>query len=131
MIPPTKRKDPVRSRAALIEAATAVIVEQGLARLTVDSVARAAGVTKGGLFHHFASKDDLIRGVLDEMLARAESAITETMAADPEPHGRFTRAYLEGVCGQHEPDTAASRALCVAMLGDPALSDHWTGWVCE
>ena len=53
------------------------------------------------------------------------------MAADPEPHGRFTRAYLEGACGKQGPEAAASRALCVAMLGDPALSDHWTGWVEE
>ena len=130
MLPPTsKRNDPVRNRAALIDAATAVIVEQGLARLTVDSVARAAGVTKGGLFHHFASKDELIRGVLSNMLDGAESHLAEVMAADPEPHGRFTRAYLEGVCGKQGPEAAASRALCVAMLGDPALSDYWTGWV--
>lgn len=127
--PSIKRKDPVRNRAALIEAATNVIVEHGLARLTVDSVARAAGVTKGGLFHHFASKDDLIRGVLNDMMDRAETSLEETMAADPEPHGRFTRAYLEGVCGKQGPEAATSRALCVAMLGDPTLSDYWTGWV--
>lgn len=127
--PSSKRKDPVRNRAALIDAATAVIVEHGLARLTVDAVAKAAGVTKGGLFHHFASKGDLIRGVLNNMMERAESQLEDVMAADPEPHGRFTRAYLEGVCGKQGPEAAASRALCVAMLGDPTLSDYWTGWV--
>lgn len=116
-------------RAALIDAATAVIVEQGLARLTVDSVARAAGVTKGGLFHHFASKDDLIRGVLNEMMQRAEDHVEGAMAADPEPHGRFTRAYLKCVCEKPDPTEANSRALCLAMLGDPILSDNWSGWM--
>lgn len=120
----------MRNRAALIEAATAVIVEQGLARLTVDAVAKAAGVTKGGLFHHFASKDELIQGVLSEMLGTAEQQIQAAMSEDPEPHGRFTRAYLNGVCGQREiADNATSRALCVAMLGDPTLSESWRGWV--
>lgn len=125
-----RRKDPVRNRAALLDAATAVIVEQGLAKLTVDAVAKAAGVTKGGLFHHFASKDDLIQGVLTAMLDTAEQQIQAAMADDPEPHGRFTRAYLNGVCGKREiVDNATSRALCVAMLGDPTLSDSWRNWV--
>ena len=127
-----RRKDPIRNRAALIEAATAVIVEQGLAKLTVDAVAKAAGVTKGGLFHHFASKDDLIQGVLSEMLESGERQIEAAMAADPEPHGRFTRAYLNGVCGEREmAENATSRALCVAMLGDPTLSDSWCNGVAE
>lgn len=127
-----RRKDPVRNRAALIEAATAVIVEQGLAKLTVDAVAKAAGVTKGGLFHHFASKDDLIQGVLSDMLGVAEAQIQAAMADDPEPHGRFTRAYLNGVCGKRDAeDDATSRALCVAMLGDPTLSSSWRNWVVQ
>lgn len=127
--PPPRRKDPTRIRGALLDAATAVIVRQGLARLTVDAVARTAGVTKGGLFHHFASKDELIRGVLGTMLAQAESHLAEVMAADPEPYGRFTRAYLAGACDKQGPEAAASRSLCVAMLGDPALSGTWRDWV--
>lgn len=128
--PISRRKDPVRIRAALLDAASAVIVEQGFARLTVGAVARAAGVTKGGLFHHFASKDELVQGLLAGMLETAEAHMTAAMADDPEPFGRFTRAYLNGVCAKHEmAEAATSRALCVAMLGDPALSDNWTGWV--
>lgn len=125
----TRRRDPERIRAALLDATTALIVEHGLARLTVDGVARAAGVTKGGLFHHFASKDDLIQGVLASMIEEGEAHIAALMADDPEPHGRFTRAYLNGVCGKQGPEAATSRGLCLAMLGDPALSSAWTDWV--
>lgn len=126
-----RRKDPARIRAALLDAAVTVIVEQGLAKLTVDAVARAAGVTKGGLFHHFASKDELIHGVIAAQLQKGEEQIAALMADDPEPHGRFTRAYLNGVCGKDDDDAATSRALCVAMLGDPGLSSQWTGWVAQ
>lgn len=127
----TRRKDPVRIRAALLDAAVATIIEQGLAKLTVEAVARAAGVTKGGLFHHFASKDDLIQGVLAAQIAWGESQIAAAMAEDPEPHGRFTRAYLNAVCQRQDADAVKSRALCVAMLGDPSLSGTWTRWVAE
>lgn len=131
MILPARRKDPIRNRAALLDAAVAVVIEQGLAKLTVDAVARAAGVTKGGLFHHFASKDELIQGVLAAQIERGEAQIAALMADDPEPYGRFTRAYLNGICGKQDAEAATSRALCVAMLGDPALSSRWTDWVAE
>lgn len=109
-----------------------MIAREGFARLTVDGVAKAAGVTKGGLFHHFPSKQALIEGVLSEMLAEAQREIDDAMAADPEPHGRFTRAYLAGVLDGRDPvDTEMSRGLCIAMLGDPTLQSSWRDWLAQ
>lgn len=117
-------------RAALIGAAAALIADQGLSRLTVDAVARAAGVTKGGLFHHFPSKDDLIQGVIGAMIDSADATIATTMADDPEPHGSFTRAYLAGVfTDKRVTERASTRTLCLAMLADPTLQDVWLDWV--
>lgn len=47
------------ARAALLDAATKLVREQGFAATSVDDICRAAGVTKGAFFHHFASKDAL------------------------------------------------------------------------
>lgn len=72
----SRRKDPVAVRSALIEAAAGVIAREGFARLTVDGVAKLAGVTKGGLFHHFPSKQALVDGVFSEMLSDAKARST-------------------------------------------------------
>ena len=45
------------ARTRLLDAAIDVIRTQGYAATTVDDLCRAAGVTKGAFFHHFASKD--------------------------------------------------------------------------
>lgn len=127
-----RRKEPEKVRQALIDAAAETIADKGMARLTVDAVAKAAGVTKGGLFHHFPSKDDLVQGVLDAMIAHAEESINGEIADDSVPHGRFTRAYLNGVLRENRlNDKTATRTLCLAMLADPALQCRWSDWVAE
>ncbi|MHA6722747.1 TetR/AcrR family transcriptional regulator [Sphingomonas sp. RS2018] len=128
--PYERRKDPQKVRAALIAAAARLIAEQGLGKLTVDAVARSAGVTKGGLFHHFPTKQDLLEGVVETMLADADIQLSAMMADDPVAHGAFTRAYLNGVLGDAPSiEGVSSRALCLATLADPDLSDRWARWV--
>lgn len=57
---PTKQ-NPERgdARTRLLEAARDVIRAQGFSATTVDDLCKAAGVTKGAFFHHFASKEVL------------------------------------------------------------------------
>jgi AcrR family transcriptional regulator len=59
-----RRPDPdLRSR--LLAAATAAFAERGFAGATLDHIAAAAGVTKGGLYLHFPGKEALFFAVFD------------------------------------------------------------------
>ena len=49
-----------RTRAALIEAASELIAEEGYERLSMNKVATRAGMTKGSIYGNFASKEDLV-----------------------------------------------------------------------
>jgi AcrR family transcriptional regulator len=70
---------------ALLESAAACFMESGFATTSLDAVAKRARVTKGAIYHHFASKRDLFMAVLDrqeELSARVvERAADE--ATDP------------------------------------------------
>lgn len=48
----------------LLDVAAQTLRDQGMAGLTLDAVAKEAGVGKGGLLHHFPSKDALVEAVL-------------------------------------------------------------------
>ncbi|SCE54411.1 helix-turn-helix domain-containing protein, partial [Streptomyces sp. OspMP-M43] len=50
-------------RTQILEAATRVVQREGVKSVTFDSVAAEAGLTKGGLLYHFASRDDLVRAI--------------------------------------------------------------------
>ncbi|MFI5621692.1 ScbR family autoregulator-binding transcription factor [Streptomyces sp. NPDC051567] len=56
----------VRTRRAILEAAAAVFDERGYEAATIADILSRAGVTKGALYFHFSSKQELAQGVLDE-----------------------------------------------------------------
>lgn len=53
------RPAPLNARDRLLEAGVKLIRERGFSATSVDDLCRAAGVTKGAFFHHFASKEAL------------------------------------------------------------------------
>jgi TetR/AcrR family transcriptional repressor of nem operon len=55
---------PANSKEALLQAALHLFRQKGYACTTVDDLCRAAGVTKGSFFHHFASKEDLAQSTI-------------------------------------------------------------------
>ncbi len=52
------------TRARLIEAAAAAVVEKGFRDTTLDAIAARAGMTKGAIYDNFASKEDLFVAVM-------------------------------------------------------------------
>ena len=59
------------TRDRLLDAFEALLVQQGPRAATLEAVAAEAGVSKGGLLYHFASKDDLVDGTLERLLTLA------------------------------------------------------------
>jgi AcrR family transcriptional regulator len=59
-----------RTRTQLLEAAARVYAERGIDGATLDDVAEEAGFTKGAVYDHFGSKDNLLFALLDEHLGQ-------------------------------------------------------------
>ncbi|MFC9786530.1 TetR family transcriptional regulator [Rhodococcus sp. NPDC127528] len=62
------------TRNAVLLAAAEVFARSGYAQANLSEIIAQSGVTKGSLYFHFASKEDLARGVIDEGSRRLESA---------------------------------------------------------
>jgi AcrR family transcriptional regulator len=65
------------TRAALVEAARALFAERGYAEVGTEEIVRAAGVTRGALYHHFEGKRELFEAVYE----RVEVELAERIAA--------------------------------------------------
>ncbi|WP_420622521.1 TetR/AcrR family transcriptional regulator [Candidatus Poriferisodalis sp.] len=118
----------VQTRERILQAAIEVIRTDGAANLTLDRVAAAAGVSKGGFLYHFGSKDALMAGLLDETLAVLDDELdireASFRAADPAARGTFALAYLDYVREPYKAadDTSAS-ILAAAALDDELLAN--------
>jgi len=54
-----------QTRNALLDAAESVFWTKGVTRATLNDIARAAGTTRGAIYHHFKGKADLLNALLD------------------------------------------------------------------
>ncbi|GHC43136.1 TetR/AcrR family transcriptional regulator [Neogemmobacter tilapiae] len=125
----SRKKNPEGIRRALLDHAARLAVEQGLHAVTVQAVSDAAGVTKGGLMHHFATKQALVDAMFAEHLEALGKVLADQMQADPERRGAFTRAYLRSVFELEPTEKGGPWAsVYVAMLSDARLRAMWANW---
>src|SRR2546429_5041152 len=81
----TARAEGRDGREALLEAALQVFAERGYRDASVDEVAERAGYSKGALYWHFSSKDDLFFALVDERIDqpwREGIALLESASAE-------------------------------------------------
>jgi len=89
------------TRAALLDEATALFAARGYAGTSLEDVASASQVTRGAVYHHFASKQALFEAVLQLQEARAMEAVAVAAAAVPDPWDAAIlalHAYLQQSC---------------------------------
>ncbi|MBV2365940.1 TetR/AcrR family transcriptional regulator [Streptomonospora nanhaiensis] len=66
----------------LLSVATRLFAERGFERTSVQELVAAAGVTKGAMYHYFASKDDLLYAVYQRVLAMQTERLAGFAAAE-------------------------------------------------
>lgn len=94
-----------RTRAALVAAARPLFAERGFAAVGTEEVVRAAGVTRGALYHQFADKTELFAAVFEELEAELTGRLAGALGATSDP--------LQAL-------GAAGRQL-LELLGEPGL----------
>jgi AcrR family transcriptional regulator len=65
------------TREHVVDVALDLFATQGYDATSIEAVMRAAGVSKGALYHHFPGKDALFEAVLDRIGGRIEAALRE------------------------------------------------------
>ncbi|GAB7039623.1 MULTISPECIES: TetR/AcrR family transcriptional regulator [Catenuloplanes] len=118
----TAGRSPEDTRRALLAAAGSAIRARGI-HASLDEIARFAGVSKGGLIYHFASKERLILEVARDQLAAFQASMDAALDPHDTAPGRLTRAYLRSVLADDEVAVRDSLALIAQLMIVPAVAE--------
>ena len=102
-----------KARQALVDAAMRLFAEHGVEQVPIARVAAAAGLSKGLVYHYFASKAELVEAVLAKRLADVAAVMGEVPA--DLPAAARLRAFADAMVEQVRADPAGYRLLLRAL----------------
>ena len=110
------------TRRRLVSAARGLFGARGYAEVGTEEIVRAAGVTRGALYHQFRDKADLFAAVAEEIEAEIAEGIADTAGAGADPVGALrigARLFLDA-CAEPEVER-------IILLDAPAVlgSEAW------
>jgi AcrR family transcriptional regulator len=104
-----------QTRQGIFEACSRILRDEGLTNLTLEAVAKEAGISKGGLLYHFPNKKDLIEAVFEYHNNIFETRLSELAQAQGDEPGAWLRAYAIASIEQIiDPNNASLYASMIA-----------------
>ncbi|MEV2276591.1 TetR/AcrR family transcriptional regulator [Nocardiopsis sp. NPDC049922] len=113
------------TRDRILDALQDILINEGYSAVTLEAVARAASVSKGGLLYHFPSKTALLTGLIDRLSALAEEEFREAREGDE----GVVRVFLRTSLPQSPEERELYWAVIAALRGQEDLSEEAAGLV--
>lgn len=114
---------PPRARKQVLDAAERIVKAHGAANLTFEELVQESGISRGGITYHFATKDDLLRALIERDLeqGKAEEARFRAAAGDGP-----AAELIAQIRAWSRPDADRKRfvaGMLSAVAHDPGLLD--------
>ncbi len=90
-------RNATQTRGAVLEAARRALRERGV-QVSLGTIAKAAGVSKGGLLHHFRTKDELFLALVQDVYKTFEVEVRRYLETEREGPGKLARSYVRAIC---------------------------------
>ncbi len=114
------REKALESREHVIDTAARLLRERGFDGIGVADIMKAAGMTHGGFYRHFESKDDLAVKASERAIAETTHILTEELAKQPQDP---FRAVIERYVSSVHRDDPGSGCILPALAADAARRD--------
>ncbi len=111
------KEDAQKTYQALLKAAQQIFIEQGIAKTTLNHIAKEAGMTRGALYWHFENKDALILALWEEGAGSLNREITHALEnlSDEEQPAETFRGVMHSMINAVLVDPKLSQSLKIIM----------------
>ena len=120
----TQAERAAETREALIAAARPLFAQHGFADVALETIVRAAGLTRGALYHHFPDKTELFAAAFEQVEAEVATRMGEAIAAANQTDAievmRLGAAFWLDACA--DPEIRR-----IVLVDAPAVLG-WTRW---
>ncbi|OAH24567.1 TetR family transcriptional regulator [Methylorubrum populi] len=114
-------------RDKVLDHAEQIVCREGATALTFDAVARAAGITKGGLQYCFGDKDGMIAALVERWFAAFDAELARTTVADAAAPEQ-ARGYVMASSRLDEASQTKMVGLLVTLLRSPEHMERVRTW---
>ncbi|WP_326698456.1 TetR/AcrR family transcriptional regulator [Streptomyces sp. NBC_01754] len=114
----------IRTRRIFLEAAAEVFDEHGYDAATISAILERAGLTRGALYFHFTSKEELARGVLEEAVT-SDGVLPQALKLQEWVDIALLLAYRL----PREPMLSASIRLSIDPRARGLFGTRWPDWI--
>lgn len=137
----TREEKKLQSRSRILRSAALLFRKKGINATGVDSIMSKAGLTAGGFYSHFESKEDLIAQALSSVLSHSKKRLLQAAytSASASP-SRKMEAILKGYLSPSHRDQPENGCVLAALAGElprqsaktrTILASHLEGWIEE
>lgn len=120
----TPRKGDLRE-AAILDAAERQLSEGGAERITVETIATAAGITRGALYFYFGSKNDVLAALVERTAA---AVVADIESADRSAPADPREALRQGIFQTAKSWAEHGAVMRAAVELSPAVPQIETRW---
>jgi AcrR family transcriptional regulator len=114
-------------RDKVLDAAEEIVANQGAAGLTIDSVAKAMGISKGGVQYCFGSKDALIDAMF-ERWGKAYDTLFDAIAGENPSAITAVQAHMQATRSSDQASSAKAAGLMATLIQTPEHLDSTREW---
>ena len=126
MVARAELTDPESARGKLLQTAAHLFRSKGYERTTVRDLAGAVGIQSGSIFHHFKSKDEILRAVMEETIVYNTALMRAALAESSDIRERvlgLIRCELQSIMG------GTGEAMGVLVYEWRSLSDESQAYI--
>ena len=110
-----------QTRARIRVAAAKVIERDAAGHPTLEKVAAEAGLSKGGLLHHYPSKDALLQGLLDHLLENRAGLVDNLGSVEAVSDATLLNSLIDADFDLPKDERIMAQGLIAASAGNPEL----------
>lgn len=112
-----------QKRRLILQTAIQIILKNDFNALTLDAVAKQAGISKGGLLYHFPNKESLIKGLAQFVFEELYVNFDQFAEKDSLESGKWTRALIEASKTDLEQNAELNVGIFAASYLDPDIAN--------